>query len=102
MKEFQKKTNQIVKSFPNRFTKEQRYIDLAEEMGELAQAMLFESGVKRNKIKGQKTKEDIADALADMLFNMYDLAEQYNIDLDKEYSEMLERLEERINKGEFK
>ncbi|MDA3840224.1 MAG: hypothetical protein PF572_03970 [Patescibacteria group bacterium] len=102
MKDFQKTTNDIVKKFPSKFSKEQRFIDLTEELGELAQAILFESGVKKNKIKGEKTKDDIADALADMLFNMYDLAEQYGIDLDREYSEMLERLKERIEKGEFK
>ncbi len=102
MKSLQKKTIDIVKKFPSKFSKEQRFIDLSEEMGELAQAMLFESGVKRSKTKGEKTKDDIADALADMLFNMYDLAEQYEIDLNKEYIEMLERLNRRIEEGEFK
>ena len=102
MENIQKKTNAIAERFPNKFSKEQRYIDLVEETGELAQAILFESGVKKNKVKGTKTKDDIADALADMLFNMYVLAEQYDIDLDKEYIEMLERLNRRIEDGEFK
>ena len=47
MKGFQKKTNKIAEKFPNKFSKEQRYIDLVEEIGELAQAILFESGVKK-------------------------------------------------------
>ena len=48
-----------------------------------------------------RTKNDIADALADILFDMVMLADEYEIDLEKEYGEMLGRLEARIDGGEF-
>ncbi len=49
----------------------------------------------------QRTEKDVADALADILYDLILLARDYDMDLEKEYVEMLVSLEKRIKKGEF-
>jgi NTP pyrophosphatase (non-canonical NTP hydrolase) len=84
------------------YDKRDRTLDLVEEVGELANAVLLVE--KRKKVTPahkQRSVTDIADALSDMLFNMVVLAEDYNIDLIKDYERMLVELKKRIKKGEF-
>ncbi|RLJ03985.1 MAG: hypothetical protein DRP18_05310 [Candidatus Aenigmatarchaeota archaeon] len=77
---------------------EVRFIQLVEEIGELANALLAENGHKP-----QKTKIfDLGDSFADVLFNLIILADKTGTDLEKEYEKMLKSLEKRIKKGEFK
>ncbi|MFC1654081.1 hypothetical protein ACFL1M_04505 [Patescibacteria group bacterium] len=96
------KTRDLNKKFKKSFSKQDRMMDLMEEVGELSQAMLIVDGKKlTNDPKKQKTRKDIADALCDVLYDLVLLTDDYEIDLGKEYKQMLERLEKRIDKGEF-
>ena len=49
----------------------------------------------------RRTVEDIADALCDVLYAVVLLARDYDLDLLTEYEHMLERLEKRLDSGEF-
>jgi len=88
----------LLKSGSGDFGKEARLLDLVEEVGELANAVLVEEG---HKSEGRR-KADLKDSVCDVLFDLVLLAEQYGIDLGEEYGKMLKELEERIKRGEFK
>ncbi len=77
---------------------EHRVLDLVEEVGELCRAILIEKGYKGK--KGDKS--EIPDAIVDILFDLILLVEHYKIDIDKEYSKMIEGLKKRQKRGEFK
>lgn len=98
-----KETILIKNRFKTDLGKQGRMLDLVEEVGELANAMLMVDG---NKTSGnpdkQRTKADIADALADCLYDLIILADHYDVDLESEYSEMLERMRERFKSGDLK
>lgn len=101
LKDLTEKTKKIVKRFPKKFTwgKKERFMDLVEEVGELANAILVE---EKDKPKRTLFKNNsVADACCDLLFDLLILADIYGVDLDKEYPKMLRRLEERIKRGEF-
>lgn len=86
----------------NKYDKRSRLIDLVEEVGELAQAIHIVEGFKRtNDPTKAKTTEDVADALADILYELVLLAHEYDLDLVEEYQKMLLRLENRLKAGEF-
>ena len=51
------------------------------EVGELAEAMLYVEKHKHGKMEGRLGRSDIADALADIMWGLYRIAENYNIDL---------------------
>ncbi len=98
-------TERIGRAFEKRsrkFTKQERMLDLVEEVGELAQAMLI---VDKRKLtedpKKRKTRADIADALGDIMFDLILLAKDYEIDLASEYTNTLNHLSERLDEGEF-
>lgn len=102
MENLQKETINLAKKIAGLKKKEHIYLDLIEEAGELATAILYTEKFKNGRHSGKLSKADIADALADMLYDMFLLADKYKINLKNEYLEMLERLKVRINKGEFK
>lgn len=102
MKKFQKDTINLAKKFSSLKKKEHIFMDMLEETGELATAILYTEKIKKGKKSGKYSKIDIADALSDILFDMFLLADEYKIDLEYEYEEMLVRMKERIKKGEFK
>lgn len=98
-----KRTEEVSRKLGTKFDKRDRALDLVEEVGELANSMLVESGRKPTSVQSKKrTIDDIADALADIMFDVILLARDYNINLSTEYEKMLDSLEERIIKGEFK
>ncbi len=100
--EIVKKTKELDSMFKQRFDTRDRALDLVEEVGELAQAMqIFEKRKLTNDPSKRRSKKDLADALADILYDVILLAGQYEINLEKEYIEMLERLKERVGRGEF-
>jgi NTP pyrophosphatase (non-canonical NTP hydrolase) len=96
------RTNEISRSFPRQYDTRDHLIDLVEEVGELAQAMQISLGRKysNDPIK-QKTKEDVVDALGDILFEVIRLARIQDIDLVEEYPKILDQLEARVKSGEF-
>jgi NTP pyrophosphatase (non-canonical NTP hydrolase) len=75
----------------------ERFADLVEEVGELANALLVEEGVKN---KG-RLFADLKDSLCDILFDMLTIANHYGIDLSKEYRKVLKDMEKRIERKEF-
>ena len=98
-----KDTIVVKNKFKTSLGKQGRMLDLMEEVGELANAMLMVDGGKTsgNPAK-QRTMADIADALADCLYDLIILADDYNIDLDKEYSGMLQKMKNRFRSGDLK
>lgn len=96
------KTRELNAKFPHQMNKQDRIIDLMEEVGELAQAMLIVDKRKKTNNPGkQKTKADIADALCDVLYDLVMLSQSYEINLPNEYEAMLHRLKTRVDEGEF-
>ncbi len=74
-----------------------RFIDLVEEVGELANALLLEHGDKAEK----RRRSELIDSVCDVLFDVLMLADAYGIDLNKEYPKVLEHLRQRAEKGGF-
>lgn len=97
----QLKTKELLKQFEKvrlrKWTPEAMVVDLAEEVGELSNAVLVKEGFKN---KGRQ-KADLVDSLCDILFDFYMLSEHYKVDLEKEYEKVLAQLEKRIKEGEF-
>jgi NTP pyrophosphatase (non-canonical NTP hydrolase) len=75
-----------------------RLIDLMEEAGELANAVLVEQGNKPLRRK----KSDLVDSVCDVLFAVFMMANVYDIDLEKEYLKVLDHIKERDRKGDFR
>lgn len=97
-----RKTEKVDKLFKQRFDKRDRALDLVEEVGELVQAMqVLDKRKLTNDPKKQRAKADVADALADILYDLILLAEEFEIDLGSEYKKMLSSLQKRVEKGEF-
>jgi NTP pyrophosphatase (non-canonical NTP hydrolase) len=82
--------------FGNKLGRKNRFIDLVEEVGELANAMLLYDKVKPDKYK-KGTKDEIADAFVDIMYNVILLADHYKVDLDEEYLKMLKSLQKRAD-----
>jgi len=102
LKDLTQKSKKVAGQFPKKFQwqAKERFIDLVEEVGELANAILVQ---ERNKPKRVLFKgNSITDALCDILFDLLVLADYYRVNLEKEYPKMLKRLEGRIKRGEFK
>ncbi len=76
---------------------EKRFIDLVEEVGELANAILFREGHKKSKSK----QFDLTDSIMDVLFDLLCLANHYGIDVSEEYQKVLDDMKRRIGEGEF-
>ena len=93
------KTLQLRDRFPNRLGKKNRFLDLVEEVGELANSILLSEDVKPDKHK-TGSQEEIEDAMADIFYNLILLADHYNINLEKAYIEMLEHVNKRIDERE--
>jgi NTP pyrophosphatase (non-canonical NTP hydrolase) len=96
-----KETKKVCSSIPTPNGKEwdakTRFIDLVEEVGELANALLLEHGDKSEK----RRRAELVDSVCDVLFDVLMLADAYGIDLDKEYPKVLEHLRQRAEKGGF-
>ena len=101
MKELQNKTRNIVKKLPLLNKVEHRFMDLVEEVGELSTAIMYFEKFKSGRYEGKYTKDDISDALSDILFDLFVIADKYDLEVDKEYTKMLERLDKRVEEGEF-
>lgn len=103
-KDLVEETRSLHRKFKSPFDKRDRVLDLVEEVGELANAVLIVE--KRKTItahhpRKNKTKADVADALSDILFNVILLADDYDVDLLLDYERMLADLKRRLERGEF-
>ena len=87
----------LAKNFPHQWDKKTHFVDLVEEVGELANALLIEG-----KDKDQKRKRaEINDSLADILFELIQLADACDVDLLEVLSKQLDELEIRQNNREY-
>jgi NTP pyrophosphatase (non-canonical NTP hydrolase) len=102
MVDLQKQTIDLAKNFSTLKKKEYQFMDLIEEVGELATAMMYFEKIKKGRLNGKIKKEDISDALSDILFDLFLISDQYNINLEDEYKKMLKRLKLRVKSGEFR
>ncbi len=91
-------TQKITSGMPNQnWTIHQRLTELMEEVGELANAIQTTEGFKSK----NRQKAELNDSICDVLFEVLNIAAHYNIDLDKEYPEVLEQIDKRRKSGEF-
>lgn len=74
-----------------------RFTELVEEVGELANAIQTDEGFKTKKRK----KSDLVDSVCDVLFEIFNIAAYYKVDLDKEYPKVLKHIDNRRKSGEF-
>ena len=75
----------------------QRFNDLVEEVGELANAIQVKEGWKTK----NRAKSELIDSVCDVLYSVFSIAAIYNIDLDKEYPKVLEHIDTRRKKGDL-
>lgn len=75
----------------------QRFNDLVEEVGELANAIQVKEGWKTK----NRAKAELVDSVCDILYSIFSVAAIYNIDLEKEYPKVLEHIDNRRKEGDF-
>lgn len=98
LNELKKETKKIADKFHNEnWTIHTRLVELVEEVGELANAIQTEEGFKSKKRK----KSDVTNSVCDVLFEVLLIADYYNIDLDKEYKDVLVEIDTRRKNGDF-
>lgn len=74
-----------------------RFVELVEEVGELANAIQTFEGFKSK----NRQKAEITNSVCDILYEVFLIASHYKIDLDREYPAVLEEIEERRKSGQF-
>jgi len=74
-----------INSFPQKWNKEARTLHLVEEMGEFAEIILQHKGYKAP----HKTREDIKNALSDIMEDVICLADLYKLDLIDIFREII-------------
>jgi len=101
LNEAMKKTKKVVEEIEEKrgrkWDTKTRFIDLVEEVGELANALILEHGNKPERAR----RAELVDSVCDVLFDLLILAEMYNIDLDKEYPKVLDHIRKRNEEGQF-
>ena len=91
-------TKRVNKKMPNsNWTIHNRFTELVEEVGELANAIQTDEGFKSKKRK----KSEVVDSVCDVLFELLLIAAYYKIDLEKEYPKVLKHIDGRRKAGEF-
>lgn len=83
--------------FPRKYDAKTEYVNLVEEVGELANAILLESGDKPEK----RRRAELADSFADVLFALVVTAESYKVDLEKELVQTLGEIDNRLQEKEY-
>ncbi len=91
-------TQEVTSKMPNaNWSIHNRFAELVEEVGELANAIQTDEGFKSKKRK----KSDLVDSVCDVLFEVLNIAAHYKVDLDKEYPKVLKQIDDRRKSGEF-
>lgn len=97
MKKIVERAERISKLFPRMMSKEERFINLVEEIGELANAI----AIKENHKSIKRKRSDLQDSFADVFYNLIILSSLYHIDLEEEINTMMNGLEQRIRNRDF-
>lgn len=79
-----KNSVQINNNFKRRWDIKTRTVNLSEEVGELAHAILVN---EKDKVDG--TKPTIAENLTNLLYELFLIANHYKVDLDKAWEEFI-------------
>lgn len=85
IEEFNKKFVKKINSFEKVWNKDGRILHLGEEVGEFMEIIMQYKGLKKPK----KNKDDIANALADILDDVFALAYLYKIDFKDIFKKVL-------------
>ncbi len=94
---YQKSVNNWVKQYTLGYFKPLEILArLAEEVGELARELNHQFGPKKK--KSSEKKNEIGDEIADIIFTLICLANSQNIDLDKSFEKMMNKLNTRDKK----
>jgi NTP pyrophosphatase (non-canonical NTP hydrolase) len=80
-----KQSKKIDKGFKKRWGIETRIVSLAEEVGELSHDILVTEKKKTDKMMGPS----IGIGLANLLYEIFLIADHYKIDLDKDWKKFL-------------
>src|SRR3989344_5251178 len=92
------KTQKVVDKMPGeKWGVYQRFNDLVEEIGELANSIQVKEGWKTK----NRAKSEFIDSACDVLYSIFLIADHYNINLDKEYPKVLKEIDDRRRKGDF-
>ena len=83
--------------FPNKWDLKTHFIDLVEEVGELGNAVLIQSGSKSSK----RQRAELDDSFADVLFELIMMADEANVDLERVLTQMLKELKIRQENKEY-
>lgn len=88
---------EVGSKFPNKWDLKTHYIDLVEEVGELGNAILVESGSK----SGKRKRADLKDSFADVLFELIMMANEAGVNLEEVLTKMLTELRVRQENREY-
>ena len=102
--DFSEITNKTIKTdsrFKIKFNKKQMLLDLIEQIGELSEALLWVDVAKEQQGGEEKTEEDVANAMTDILYDLILLAELHGVDLEKEYLKTLKEIDRRFKNNEY-
>ncbi len=99
LNELKEETKIVTSQMPDndKWTIHNRFMELVEEVGELGNAIQTSEGFKSKKRK----KSELVDSVCDVLFEIFNIASYYKIDLDKEYPKVLKFIDDRRKAGEF-
>jgi len=99
LNEHRDKTEKVTNQIPQvkTWSIHNRMVELMEEVGELSNAIQTDEGYKSKKRK----KSDLVDSVCDVLFEVFNIAAHYKVDLDKEYPKVLKFIDNRRKSGEF-
>lgn len=94
MEKLQKQVDDWVTQFKIGYFKPHEILArLMEEVGELAREINHHFGQKKKK-SSEETKE-LGDEIADIIFTLISLANSQNIDLDRHFEKMMDKLNKR-------
>lgn len=100
LKQNQKEVAELVKKFSFNWSAYVQYIHLVEEMGELGEALTVKQGDRRagSGEKALADHGDVEEEIGDVLFSLIDLANRYNLSLDKIMEDTYKRYQKKLLK----
>ena len=98
IKEAQKQSFEILEKINNKYSVNHDpnliFLSLIEEIGEVAREL---SKKQKNTKREDFNKEELADELSDILSRTFVIAEDNNIDMDKAFTDKLNKIKHKFN-----
>lgn len=82
-----------LKKYGKKWTREQCVSGLVVDIGELVELSMVESGIRDRK----NIDHQMAHELADCLYSIFTIADEYKVDLEKSFLELCDHLDDKIN-----